>query len=131
MAEYQMNSPWGTADEWDELCPGVYSVSTPSHDGTMVERNAAVSLLSPAARKCGEWYGGYLCFEEDCAEAVVLWELYHRKVYIHPMAEKEPQRFEEIITNSLKRYYPEYLQTWQKGQRPRRQSQVRRRAAER
>ena len=29
-------------------------------------------MLSPAARKCGFKQGGYLCFEEDALETVVL-----------------------------------------------------------
>ena len=32
-------------------------------------------LLSPEARKCGFREGGYLWFEEDCCEQVVLREL--------------------------------------------------------
>ncbi len=126
-----MGSPWGVTDEVEELCPGVYSVSTPSHGGTMVERLAAFTFLSPAARKCGEWYGDYLCFEEDCAEAVILWELYHSKRFSPPLAESDPKKFEQILLESLNQYYPEYLQAWQRQQKSKEQPQKRHSVKER
>ena len=65
------NSPWGKVQICDVLCPGVFLVSTSSHGGTLVSKEIS-AMLSPAARKCGFRQGGYLCFEEDCQESVVL-----------------------------------------------------------
>ena len=41
-------------------------------------------LLSPEARKCGFREGGYLWFEEDCCEQVVLRELMDKKLWTPP-----------------------------------------------
>ena len=67
-------SPWGAVQTCDTLCPGVFLVSTASHGGTMVSNDVA-AFLSPAAKRCGFRRGGYLCFEEDTQEEVVLREL--------------------------------------------------------
>ena len=66
-------SPWGKVQTCDLLCPGVFLVSTASHGGTMVSKEVA-AFLSPAAKRCGFQRGGYLCFEEDTQEEVVLRE---------------------------------------------------------
>ena len=55
-------SPWRKIDWSETLAPGFQMVATPSHGGIMVSRDASF-MLSPAARKCGAWNGGYLCFE--------------------------------------------------------------------
>lgn len=65
------NSPWGKVQTCDVLCPGVFLVSTASHGGMLVSKEIS-AMLSPAARKCGFRQGGYLCFEEDSQESVVL-----------------------------------------------------------
>lgn len=72
--QYKDNSSWEEIDYCEELYPGIYLVSTPSHGGVQVEWESAM-LLSPAARKCGFLEGGSLWFEEDCCEQVVLREL--------------------------------------------------------
>ena len=72
--QYLGNSPWGEIDCCEELYPGIYLVSTPSHGGIQIEWESAM-LLSSAARKCGFLEGGSLWFEEDCCEQVVLREL--------------------------------------------------------
>ena len=77
--QYSSNSPWGEIDCCEELYPGIYLVSTPSHGGVQVEWESAM-LLSPAARKCGFLEGGFLWFEEDCCEQVVLRELLDRNI---------------------------------------------------
>jgi len=33
------DSPWGSVDFCDELCPGVFLVYTPEHGGTMIARD--------------------------------------------------------------------------------------------
>ena len=82
-------SPWGVIDWIETLAPGFDMVATPSHGGIMVSREASF-MLSPAARKCGAWNGGYLCFEEDSAEYVVLRELLIRSYGRSRSASKIP-----------------------------------------
>lgn len=47
------HSPCGQVDYCDTLCPGVFSVSTPSHGGIMVRQEIEKELLSASARKIG------------------------------------------------------------------------------
>ena len=68
------SSPWGEVQNCEVLCPGVFLVSTASHGGTMVA-NEVAAVLSPAAKKCGFKDKGYICYEEDAQESVVLREL--------------------------------------------------------
>ena len=65
------SSPWGEVQNCETLCPGVFLVSTASHGGTMVA-NEVAAVLSPAAKKCGFKDKGYICYEEDAQESVVL-----------------------------------------------------------
>jgi len=108
------NSPWGEVDYCDTLCPGVFLVSTSSHGGVMVAKDI-VEFLSPAARKCGERQNGFLCYEEDCAEAVVFRELLDKKLWDIPDRIKDKAEFEESINRSLKEWNPEYWRSREQG----------------
>lgn len=108
------NSPWGKVQTCDILCPGVFLVSTASHGGTLVSK-AVSAMLSPAARKCGFRQGGYLCFEEDCQESVVLRELLDKKLWSVPNRIKDKAAFEENINKSIREYNPEYWRARQAG----------------
>lgn len=124
-------SPWGAVQTCDTLCPGVFLVSTASHGGTMVSNDVA-AFLSPAAKRCGFRRGGYLCFEEDTQEEVVLRELLDKKLWKIPERIKDKAAFEENINRSIKRYNPEYwrpdsralrrCRPPERGQRPARQN---------
>lgn len=100
-------SPWGEVQTCDVLCPGVFLVSTASHGGTLVSKEVT-ALLSPAARKCGFRQGGYLCFEEDSQEAVVMRELLDKKLWSIPERIKDKAAFEENINKSLREHNPDY-----------------------
>ncbi len=108
------NSPWGKVQTCDTLCPGVFLVSTASHGGTLVSKEVS-AMLSPAARKCGFKQGGYLCFEEDCQESVVLRELLDKKLWNIPDRIRDKAAFEENINNSIREYNPEYWRARQAG----------------
>ena len=75
------SSPWGEVQSCETLCPGVFLVSTASHGGTMVA-NEVAAVLSPAAKKCGFKDKGYICYEEDAQESVVLRELLDKKCIV-------------------------------------------------
>ena len=100
-------SPWGKIDWSETLAPGFEMVATPSHGGIMVSRDASF-MLSPAARKCGAWNGGYLCFEEDAAENVVLRELLDMKLWQIPDRIKDRSAFVENIDQNIQKYNPGY-----------------------
>lgn len=99
-------SPWGKIDWSETLAPGFEMVDTASHGGIMVSRDASFKL-SPAARKCGAWSGGYLCFEEDAAENVVLRELLDMKLW-HIPDRINRTAFEASIDQNIQKYNPRY-----------------------
>jgi len=118
MYQEPSKSPWGKVQTYDMLCPGVFLVSTASHGGTMVSKEVT-AFLSPAAKRCGFRCGGYLCFEEDTQEEVVLRELLDKKLWKIPERIRDKAAFEENINRSVKRYNPEYWRRRPPGGRPR------------
>lgn len=100
-------SPWGEIQSCDTLYPGIYLVTTPGHGGIIVELTAAL-YLSSYARKCGFRDGGYLCFEEDCCEQVVLRELLDRGMWRLPERIKDKEGFEKEINRTIEKYHPDY-----------------------
>ena len=107
-------SPWGEVQECDTLCPGIYLVSTAGHRGTMVAPEM-ISALSPAARKCGMRQNGWLCFEEDSEESIVLRELLDKKLWEIPERVRDKAAFEEDINSTLREYHPDYWRARQAG----------------
>lgn len=114
MYQEPKTSPWGEVQTCDVLCSGVFMVSTASHGGTMVSKDIAAAL-SPAARKCGFQQRGYLCYEEDSQESVVLRELLDKKLWKVPDRIKDTAAFEENINQSLREYNPDYWRSRQHG----------------
>jgi len=109
-------SPWGEVDYSDTLCPGVFLVSTMGHGGVMVSKDMEM-ILSPAARKHGQRKNGYLCFEEDTEESIVLRELLDKKLWEIPERIQDKSAFEERINKTLKEYHPEYWRSRENGRR--------------
>jgi hypothetical protein len=89
-------------------------VSTAGHGGIMVAKEMT-AILSPAARKCGDKYNGYLCFEEDSQENVVFRELLDKKLWAIPDRIRDKAAFEEHINQSLREYNPDYWRARQSG----------------
>lgn len=100
-------SPWGEVQSSEFLAPGIFMVSTPSHGGIMVLREAT-QTLSAAARECGFWDGSYLCYEEDCQACVVLRELLDRDRHNVPHWIKDTAAYERELNDSLQRFNPAY-----------------------
>jgi len=80
----------------------------------MVARDVE-SLLSPAARKLGLRRGGYLCYEEDCDEAVVLRELLDKALWEIPERVQDKTKFESSIDETLQHYHHEYWRSRERG----------------
>ena len=102
------SSPWGEVQNCETLSQGVLLVSTSSHGGTMLA-NEVAAVLSPAAKKCGFKDKGYICYEEDAQESVVLRELLDKKLWNIPDRIKDKGQFEEKLNQSIRQYHPEYL----------------------
>ena len=102
-------SPWGEVQHQEELCSGVFSVSTASHGGIMVHRSVAKAVLSPAARKHCFRDGSYYCFEEDCDAPVAIRELLDKGLYTAPVNDYfKPGEYERVINRSLQEYHSDY-----------------------
>lgn len=102
-------SPWGEVQHQEELCSGVFSVSTASHGGVMVHGSVAKAVLSPAARKHCFRDGSCYCFEEDCDAPVAIRELLDKGLYTAPANDYFKQgEYERVINRSLQEYHPDY-----------------------
>ena len=102
-------SPWGEIQHCEELCSGVYQVSTASHGGVMAKLSVASKLFSTAVRQYSFIEGGYLCFEEDCEAPVAIRELMDKGLYKAPVNQYYgPGEYEAAIDRSIQRYQPEY-----------------------
>ncbi len=77
--------------------------------------NEVAAILSPAAKKCGFKDKGYICYEEDAQESVVLRELLDKKLWKIPDRIKDKERFEENLNQSIRQYNPEYWRARQSG----------------
>ena len=107
------NSPWGEVQQGEKLIGGVFLVSTASHGGIMVRKDAA-DFLSPEARKIAQSERNYLCFEEDCDESVAIRELLDKKLWELPSRITDKAGYEDVIDRSLMQWHPDY---WQARQR--------------
>ena len=108
------DSPWGMVDYCDTLRPGVYLVYTPEHGGIMVSREIE-DFMSPAARRYGQRKNGYLCFEQDADEDIVLRELLDKKLWNIPDRVRDRAAFEENINAALRKHHPQYWRSRENG----------------
>jgi len=118
------HSPWGQVDHCETICPGVFSVSTPSLGGIMIRYDRTVEILSPSACRIGLREHGYLCFEEDCDAPVALRELMDRGLMDAPVNNHfAPGEYSRIINESLQCWHPDYWKAHEAGQTTPRQKQ--------
>ena len=106
------SSPWGEIQRCEKLIEGVFLVSTASHGGVMVHKNAS-GFLSPEAQKIAINEQNYLCFEEDCDEVVVMRELLDKKMWMLPDRISDKAEYEEAINHSLIKLHPDYWEVRQ------------------
>lgn len=113
MEKYKGYSPWGGIQVSSILAKGFKAVSTAGHGGYMVTSTFAAKYLTVPCVKRAFPYGNYLCYEEDCDYAIVLYDLLlHHKDIFESKIIGEKYTFEETMT-SLKEiiscYNPDYL----------------------
>lgn len=68
------STPWGAPDSVTMIAPGIWSVSTPSHGGIYLEREALARIPKAHQDYAAQWSHGMgaAWFEEDCAVACVI-----------------------------------------------------------
>lgn len=103
------SSPWGEVQNYTAIAPGMFEVDTASHGGIMMRHIVAQKELSPGARKVGIRENGYLCFEEDCAAAVVYRELLDRPNWKIPSNRTCTRAEFEKDVNTMLKYSSEYV----------------------
>jgi hypothetical protein len=96
------------------MCDGVFEVSTASHGGVMVRKNAA-GFLSPEAKKLGINERNYLCYEQDCDASIVYREMLDKHIWKTNDRHPSLYRFEDTVNRSLQKNHPEYLDTRRKS----------------
>jgi hypothetical protein len=72
-------------------------------------------FLSPAARRYGQRKNGYLCFEMDADEEIVLREMLDKKLWEIPARVRDKAAFEENINAALRRNHPQYWRSRENG----------------
>jgi hypothetical protein len=100
MVEVKMNNklytPWGYADQVEEVSEGILKVSTPSHGGFKLDR-IRNSQVPSALRNKGGWY------EEDCEYAKVI--VSFPRVFLDESQQARACR-------TLKDHFPEAYEEW-------------------
>lgn len=82
------------------FAPGVYWVVTEEHGGYVFHESVARQVLSAAAIAQGFVDTEWICFEEDCAWALVAYE--HPEWAIGPLDAL-------VVQGIIRQEYPEYL----------------------
>jgi hypothetical protein len=87
--KYIMKTPWGTSQTRETIAEGIHSVTTASHGGIMIRREAYNKAgFSSAGRARAMMYGEYYCYEEDCDIDIILFEMYKTAPQIFSEAKK-------------------------------------------
>lgn len=107
-------TPWGQAQFEYKIVPGVSWFSTASHGGMRVSPSVARKLLSPAAIKHGEAWGGAFWYEEDVAYLIPFLEnpewdqIAARKMGSRVGRPEEHER-------TIRQYFPRYFKLREEG----------------
>jgi len=113
-------SPWGEVKRCSVLHKGIFSIRTsiqnPSslEQGGIMVRFSSAKFLSDAAKKCGFRKNGYICFEKECSESVVIRELLDKNLWEIPPYIVDKAMYEEKINLSIQQFQPEYWEQRQK-----------------
>ena len=106
---YKGYSPWGGIQHSSVIAKGMKAVVTASHGGYMVTKTFADKYLSESCKKQGDVYYNYLCYEEDCAYAVLAYDVIDKFGDKMKPDKYTMEEYKESLLKSLSYYYPEYL----------------------
>jgi hypothetical protein len=71
MAEFTLQTPWGTADRYENLGQGLFVVRTSSHGGYFVPECLLHNIPAHRRADAARWSGSEQWYEEDCCWAYV------------------------------------------------------------
>jgi len=103
------SSPWGSIQHIEAVAPGIVWVSTPGHGGIGINKAAAARQLTPEAICRGISWGEHLFFEEDCAWAIVAYELPAVRAQVFGHAEISEAEQEAYLLGILSQWNRTYL----------------------
>lgn len=110
---YQENfkgySPWGGIQYSTIIARGLKSVGTAGHGGYMATEKFAEKYLSEACKKHADRYGNYLCYEEDCAYAILAYDIADKFGNKMKSDKYTIEEYKHSLLESISCYYPEYL----------------------
>ena len=99
--------------------PELFVQQLPEHHTFLCVLLIADIALVLEAAFFGRWGEdkGYICYEEDAQESVVLRELLDKKLWNIPDRIKDKAQFEENLNQSIRQYNPEYWRARQSGRK--------------
>ncbi len=71
MKAFTTDTPWGHAQQYENLGQGIFSVSTAGHGGIFVPDEMLGSIPEEHQRWAAQWSGSRNWYEEDCCWAAV------------------------------------------------------------
>lgn len=101
-------SPWGLIDGWDEICPGIYSVSTSSHGGIKLDR--AHQARMPESFR-GTLYSGSGWYEEDC-DWCLPFTVFQAEILAGGNECAKKQILDGSHTKTLRNWLPDLFEEW-------------------
>ena len=106
--EKPKSSPWGQVDQCEEIIPGMWSVSTPSHGGIKLSPERAAKV----PRYFKTWLGGFTWYEEDCDYAIVF------LVFEQELRQSESEWVHRVLDRggykkTVESYHTEAWKKWQ------------------
>lgn len=108
--KHSMPTPWGVSQYKHEVATSVYIVGSSSHGGCMIGCKVALDYLSPEAIAHGRKWNQWLCYEEDCDIAIIMYEQpkWFTDKYTAPKTTLEIQ---EIALSVISKYAPDYYKS--------------------
>jgi hypothetical protein len=105
---------WGPAQTMFIIDRGVRWFSTAGHGGLAIADGVARKMLTPAAYRFGERWGGYLWYEEDVTYTIPFYEHPEWSVTLSQKAGGSVGSKEQL-EKTLRNYFPEYFAELEKG----------------
>lgn len=107
--KYKGYSPWGGIQYSVVIARGMKAVSTAGHGGYMVTEKFAEKYLSEPCKKRALTYSNYLCFEEDCAWAILAFDVFEHFGDKMKSEKVTLEEYREGLIQTLSLYYADYL----------------------
>jgi hypothetical protein len=96
-------TPWGAAQDFQELAPGIISISTASHGGIWLSGNRRMEI----GQYDKNWLGTSEWWEEDCDWSIP-YAFFSKAIREHGTAYKIEENIQAAL-NTIKNHAPEFM----------------------